>query len=168
MGPENAKAVILEFSDFQCPFCAAVQQPLHNLRLKYPDQLKIVYRHFPLEAIHPYALTAALAAECAGEQGAFEAFHDSLFDDQASIGSRAWEDVARASGVRDSAGFRSCMSTRRLLPRVREDARVAREIALPGTPGIIVNGVLLPDTPSEAELERYVRAALTGRKAPSS
>lgn len=164
MGSMDAPVTIIEFSDFQCPFCAAVQVALHELRSKYPTQLRVVYRHFPLEAIHPFSLLAAVASECAAAQGAFEPFHDSLFARQDSNGVQQWTSFAVQSGVSDTGAFHRCLDTRDHLPAVREDAKTARAIGIPGTPGIIVQGTLLPGTPTAEEIDGYIRRAL-GRPA---
>lgn len=160
MGSPAAKVTIIEFSDFQCPFCRAVQASLLAVREKYPLQLRIVFRHYPLIAIHPYSVPAAVASECAAEQGAFESFHEALFKIQDSLGLVGWERIAQQSGVRDSVRFRECIATQRLAPIVLEDLRVAQAHGLSGTPSIIVNGTLLPGTPSEADLDQYVQEAI--------
>jgi protein-disulfide isomerase len=97
MGPRGARVTIVEFSDFQCPFCGQAAQALQGVRERYPD-VAIVYRHLPLEA-HPHAFAAAVASECAAEQGAFQAFHDHLFAHQDSIGVTPWDSVAHRAGV---------------------------------------------------------------------
>lgn len=84
-GPATAPVTIVEFSDFQCPYCRIAWDTLRILRARYPTQVTLVYRHYPLQGIHPRALEAASAAECAGAQGLFERFHDVLFLRQESL-----------------------------------------------------------------------------------
>jgi protein-disulfide isomerase len=160
LGPENATVRILEFSDFQCPFCRSVQLALRQVRSKYPDQVSVTYRHFPLEALHPFAFKAPLASECAAVQGQFEPFHDALFAGQSEIGIRSWEDYAIEARVPAIADFTKCIEAGALSDRVQRDFDAARDIDLGGTPSIIVNGKLLPGTPSAIELGREVDQAL--------
>jgi protein-disulfide isomerase len=159
MGPADAPVVIVEFSDFQCRFCAVVQTALAAIRTRYPERVAVVYRHFPLDAIHPHARAAANAAECAGEQGRFEAYHDALFAAQDSIGRTPWERFAEITAVADLDAFRRCIEENRYGVRVEQDAQLAAQLGLEATPTLIVNGVVYTGAPSEAELERLVLAA---------
>ena len=106
MGPANAPVRILEFSDFQCPYCARLQPTLQAIRAKYPDRVAVVYRHFPL-ADHPHAMQAALASECAAAQGRFERFHDILFAAPDSISLISSRIAIIASQKRSSSAFDS-------------------------------------------------------------
>ncbi len=160
MGPADGRVTIIECSDFQCPYCAAVQGPLREVRRKLGADVKVVYRHFPLEQIHPHARVAAIAAECAADQGAFEAYHDALFRRQDSIGYVSWGAFAREAGITDEAQFNICVSSSVTAGRVKQDADAARALELRGTPAIIVNGLLLAGTPTASELEDEVRRAL--------
>jgi protein-disulfide isomerase len=159
MGDPGAAVTIIEFSDFQCPFCAQAEQALHEVRQRYPREVAVVYRHFPLKS-HPYATQAALASECAASQGRFEPFHDVLFAGQDSIGRVPWEEFARRASVRSVQDFNQCLGAKRFNGLVEEDAAMARSLNLMGTPTIIVNGRILPGTPSAAELKREVKRAL--------
>lgn len=158
MGRPDAPVKIVEFSDFQCPFCARAQEVIENVRRRHPDRVAVVFRHFPLDAIHPHARTAAMASECAAEQGRFHAYHDALFARQDSIGTRAWEAFAADAGLRDLPAFRQCVDSRRHAAAVERDARVAAELGLEVTPSLIVNGELRPGLPTEEDLERWVLA----------
>ncbi|HST58427.1 MAG TPA: thioredoxin domain-containing protein [Longimicrobium sp.] len=139
MGPADAPVVIIEFSDFQCPFCKQARDLLVDLRQRYPGQVAVVYRHLPL-ATHRYAERAALASECAAEQGAFEAYHDALYARPDSIGVTPWDRYAERAAVRDLPRFRECVESQRLFARVQADLRAAGRIGLNGTPAFIVNG----------------------------
>jgi protein-disulfide isomerase len=159
MGRADAPVKIVEFSDFQCPFCARAQEVIEKVRRRHPDRVAVVFRHFPLDAIHPHARTAAMASECAAEQGRFHAYHDALFARQDSIGVRAWDAFATEAGVRDLPAFRECVVSRRHAAAVERDARVAAELGLQVTPSLIVDGELRPGLPTEEDLERWVLAA---------
>lgn len=160
MGPADAPVRIIEFSDFQCPFCARYQETLRAVRAKYPDQVAVVYRHFPLDQIHPHARAAALAVECAGEQGRFEAYHDALFARQDSIGTRAWDRFAADAAVPDAEAFRRCVADGTLMARVDRDAAVAERTDISVTPSLVIDGTLVPGVVSQAELERRITEAL--------
>src|SRR6185312_1235273 len=109
MGAADAKVTIVEFSDFQCPFCARLEQRLHALLARDPSAFTLVYRHYPL-AQHTHAREAALASECAGAKGRFAAFHDALFANQDSIGTASWGWFARIAGDVDSTALKRCMA----------------------------------------------------------
>lgn len=157
LGRPDAPVQIVEFSDFQCPFCAQFQRTLNAVRARHPDRLSVVYRHFPLDQIHPYARSAALASECAGEQHAFEAYSDLLFAQQDSIGpSKSWERFAIEAGVPDTDDFNRCMVDKRWAARVAQDIEMGTRLKIEVTPSFIVNGVLIPGTASEADIEKWV------------
>ncbi len=156
MGPVGAPVQIVEFSDFQCPYCATFAQTLRTLRAKYPDRVSVLYRHYPIEELHPHARTAALAAECAGEQGRFEPYHDRLFAQQDSIGSKAWERFAAEAGVPDVAAFTRCVADERLMGNVDRDAALAERTGIRVTPSVVIDGTLVPGVLSEPELEKWI------------
>lgn len=156
MGPVGAPVQIVEFSDFQCPFCSSFAQTLRKVRARYPDRVSVLYRHYPIEQLHPHARTAALAAECAGEQGRFEPYHDRLFAQQDSIGSKAWERFAAEAGVPDVAAFTRCVAEERLMANVTRDAELAEKTGISVTPSIVIDGTLIPGVLSEPELEKWI------------
>lgn len=159
-GPGDAKVTILEFSDFQCPFCARMRPALREVLRRYPGEVATVFRHYPLESIHPHAFAAAVAVECAGEQGAWETMHDQLFANQTLIGQRPFREFADSAGVADLASFERCLDEDRQRIRVRSDLSAAQAHGLASTPSIIVNGTLLPGTPAASELEDRIRREL--------
>lgn len=163
MGTDEALVRIVEFSDFQCPYCAQVQPELRQLRARHSGRVAIVYRHFPLVAIHPYARGAALAAECAGAQRKFEAYHDVLYGQQDSIGIKSWEDFAAAVQVPDLAEFRACVQEERFRDRVEDDVAAGRAVGVTGTPTFIVNGQMVSGAASLSEVSRWVQLALDGQ-----
>lgn len=156
LGRADAPVKIVVFSDFQCPFCAVFHQTLQRVRARHPDRVAVAYRHLPLDAIHPHARAAGLAAECAGEQGRFERYADLLFAQQDAIGQKAWAGFAREAGVPDVGAFDVCMAERRWAGRVDQDARLAEEMDIGVTPAFIINGTLIPGVAPEADLERWI------------
>lgn len=162
-GPVDAPAVLVTFSDFQCPFCAQLASVLAELRTEQPGLVRMVYRHLPLTTIHPHARDAALAAECAAEQGRFEAFHDELYRRQPEIGSVAWQVFAAAAGVPDPVGFQACVNDARYAASVDRDVTLAEGLDVTGTPTVFLNGVQLREGLSRGTLRRRIEDAAAVR-----
>lgn len=160
LGSSDADVTIVEFADFQCPFCADVSEHLRDLRGRYGDRVAALYRHLPLTSIHPHAYDAAVAAECAAKQRRFPEFHDVLFAAQEAIGSVRWEMLAEQAGVPSIEEFVACQSEEWAVERVVEDILAADRLGLTWTPSVIIGGTLLPGTPDVGTLDRHIRAAL--------
>ena len=163
IGSRDAAVTIVEFADFQCPYCALAESTLRSIRAKYPNDVAVVYRHYPLKSIHPYAVTAAMASECAAGQGRFEQFHDLLFEERDSVGTKAWTSFAHAAGVTDLHEFTKCLGRRDVAARIEEDVKAAQELNITVTPTLIVRDSLFPGAPVEAELDRTIAALLRSR-----
>lgn len=159
LGNPRAPVRIVEFSDFQCPFCAKTHPMLEAVRRRHPDRVAVLYRHYPLDEIHPHARQAAVASECAAAQGRFGEYTTALFAQQDSIGAKPWARFAAEAGVRDAAAFDRCVATARTMANVDRDARVARETKIEVTPTLVINGTLRPGALREEELERLVAEA---------
>lgn len=168
MGPKDAPVTITSFSDFQCPACRILAERLSALRARYPGEVAVVYRHFPLP-MHKSAVQAARAAECAGEQGRFEPFHDALFSAQGSIGRRPWARFAEAAGVPDTAAFAACLARPGRVPALDRDRAAGREVGVTGTPTVLINHILVQGAPTERALDLLVQRMLgaAGRDAGS-
>jgi len=142
IGPQDAPVTIVEFSDYQCPYCQSwYQQTFNQLLTSYPDQIRFVYRDLPLP-MHPEAVPAAEAAHCAGEQDAYWGFHDALFSGQYELGRASYEQIAASLGL-DSAAFITCLDDHRYRAEVDEDAADAARVGLNGTPSFVINGRVL-------------------------
>jgi len=159
LGPRDAPVRIVEFSDFQCPFCARTHPIVEAVRRRHPGRVSVLYRHFPLDAIHPYARPAAVASECAGEQGRFGEFATLLFAQQDSLGARPWSRFAAQAGVADAAAFERCVRESRTLPNVDRDAKVGAATRIEVTPTLVINGTLRPGAITEAALDSLVMRA---------
>jgi protein-disulfide isomerase len=159
MGSSTAKLRVVEFADFQCPYCARLRSRLEDLRRDSDGRVAVVFRHFPLEN-HPHAFEAAVAAECAARGGRFEEFHDVLFEHQDSIGKKSWARFAAEAGVSDTAAFNRCRQSPEAQQRVRQDAHAAQELRLTGTPTLLIGGRMVAGLPKDGELEQLVRDAL--------
>lgn len=136
-GNKNAKISIVEYSDFQCPFCSKHHPTLQGLIEEYGDRVNWVYRHFPIESIHPNARPAANASECASEQGKFWEFADQLFAGQTRLGSDFYKEVARNLGL-DIGKFESCLSSNKYDSKVNADLLDASRAQGRGTPHNII------------------------------
>lgn len=147
LGQSNAPVTVIEFSDFQCPFCRRfVEETLQEIKRNYVDTGKIrwVYRDYPLSQIHPYAEKAAEAADCAGEQGRFWEYHDLLFKNQAvwSAGGATVEFRKYASSLGLEEGrFNSCLDSGKYADEVSKDLADGLKAGVEGTPTFFVNGV---------------------------
>lgn len=147
---------VIVFSDFQCLYCARVPSVLQDLTDRHPGRVTVLFRHLPLPQ-HRHAMTAAMAAECASDQGAFREFHDLLFNKQDSIGVIPWDTLAGAAGVANLRGFSECLNTERYRDRVERDFGLALELNIQITPSFIVNGRRFQGVQSLGEFERLFR-----------
>ncbi|MCA1789432.1 MAG: DsbA family protein [Thioalkalivibrio sp.] len=155
-GPPDARVVIVEFGDFECPFCKGYAlETLPAVRASYPNDVAVVYRHLPL-SYHRFAMMSAVAAECAGRQGQFATMHDLLYAKQDSIGLLAWDDVARRSNVADLTAWEDCRQTAEVREIVEADAALAKRVGASGTPTVVINGTKYGQPPPAAELEEVI------------
>jgi protein-disulfide isomerase len=142
IGPEDAPVTIVEFSDYQCPYCKTwYQQTYDQLMANYPGKIRFVYRDLPLP-MHPEAIPAAEAADCAEEQGAFWKYHDALFSGQYTLGRTAYEQYAADLGL-DTTAFSACLDDHRYQAEVKANAADAARLGLTGTPSFVINGRIL-------------------------
>ena len=140
-GPEKAPITLIEFSDFQCPYCLSAFPTVQNVLSTYGDRIHFVYRHYPL-ANHPRARPAAEAAACANEQGKFWVFHDRLFSNQQLLEDADLKQHAAQLGM-DAAQFNSCYDSRKYSAEVDADIRAGDEAGVSGTPAFYINGRML-------------------------
>jgi protein-disulfide isomerase len=139
LGATHTGIEIVEYGDFECPTCKAAVPGVQMLLKRFEGRIRFAYRHFPLEDIHPHALCAAEAAECAGAQGKFWEMHQTLFDNQAHLDRPHLHRYAEKLGL-DMSRFRSEMDGESYRQRIREQMEVARRSHLRATPGFFVNG----------------------------
>ncbi len=160
MGPAGAPITVLEFGDFECPVCRSFTLgPLRAVRREFPNQVAVVFRNWPL-AYHRFALPAARAAQCAADQGRFEAYHDLLYRKQDSLGLKTFTSYARESGVSDTVQFARCLIAKNSTATIGPDTEAALSIGGTGTPTIVVNGERLSRAPDSAEFVGIIKKAL--------
>jgi protein-disulfide isomerase len=139
LGELGAPATLLEYGDFECPFCAATRPVLEGLVAERPDTIRLVYRHFPITSIHPHAFLAAEAAEAAGAQGLFWEMHDELYQSQDALTYADLRFYADALGL-DLARFDEEMAAHRYRDEVWRDFRRGVQDGVNGTPALFING----------------------------
>ena len=141
LGPASAPVTIVEFSDFQCPFCARVTPTLQQIKQEYRDRVRLVFKHNPLP-FHAQAMDAHKASLAAGEQGKFWEMHDQLFEDQQALDPDSLKAHAQQLGL-DLAAFESAMNSPEVAAKIDADKAQARELGASGTPSFFINGRFL-------------------------
>lgn len=161
IGDSTARVTILEFADFQCPFCRRFFSTEQAVRLKHPRDVAVLFRHLPL-SYHRSALPAAIAAECAAQQGHFERYHDLLFSVKQPLDSVSFAGLALTAGIRDTVRFASCMRDTASAKVIQADVDAAKRIGARGTPTLVINGVMLASMPAPDSLEALIGLAERG------
>lgn len=138
-GPRSARVTIVEFSDYQCPFCARVTPSLAKVLATYGDRVRLVWKDFPLEDIHPRAVELARAARCAGEEGKYWEFHDRVFASQEQAATLPLDDYAKALGIQPR-DFAECVKSGRHTKAVIEGQDAGNRLGVESTPTLFVNG----------------------------
>jgi len=164
----EAPVTIVEFSDFQCPFCKKSESTLNDVLTKYRGLVKLAYLDFPLGDIHPEAQKAAEASRCAGEQGKFWEYHDALYADQTKLKGADLLAHARALNL-DQKSFQACLDSGKFKSKIEADMEQGKKDGVAGTPGFFINGVFLSGAQPQSEFEKIIdtQLALLGNK-PSS
>ncbi len=160
-GPEDAAVTIVEFSDFQCPYCARFQEEtLPQILSEYGDQVRFVYRDFPLTSLHANALKAAEASECADDQGKYWEYHDLLFQNQTALDDESLKGYA-ASLELDAATFDDCLASGKYTQEVAKDLQDGTEAGVQGTPSFFVNGMPIRGAQPYQAFQAAIEAALS-------
>jgi len=158
MGPADAPITIVEFSDFQCPYCKLSVPIIKEILAKYPGKVRVVYRDYP-SPNHPYAPQAAEAAQCAGDQGKFWEYHDGLFERQRPGSGWNFDELAKGIGL-DWAIFATCLNGRRYQEEVAKDLRDAITLGVTSTPTFFINGRPLVGAKPFAEFQAVIERLL--------
>ncbi len=143
LGNPEAKNILVEFSDFECPACGAAYQELKKIEEKYKDNLKIIYKHYPLPA-HSNAYLAAEASECASDQGQFWPYHDLLFENQQNLTRNDLLNYARSLNL-DLARFTQCLDSHAARSIISQQIKEGNDLKIKGTPTFFLDGVEIED-----------------------
>ena len=142
IGPANAAITLVEFGDFQCPFCREWEQQTYQpLLAAYPGKIRFVFRDFPLTSIHPNAMPAAEAAQCANAQGKFWPFHDKLFASE-NLGDDVYKQYAQDLGL-DMDKFNACVTAHSFAKDIQADSDFATNMGINSTPTFFINGLAI-------------------------
>jgi protein-disulfide isomerase len=163
IGPKTAPVTIIEFSDYQCPYCIQWDTQVYKRLLQaYPDKIRFVYRDFPLYSIHPQAEPAAIAADCAGEQGRYYDYHDKLFSEEVELGPAAYTQYANELGL-DASKFSDCVSSQRYKAEVTADYQYASNLGVRSTPTFFINGIAVIGAQPYETFKEIVDKELSGQ-----
>ena len=140
IGPADAPITLVEFSDYQCPFCRRWHDEVYEpLLAAYPGKIRLVYRHLPLTSIHPDAMSAAEAAMCAGEQGTYWPYHERLFSSE-SLGTSTYLQYAQDLGL-NMTTFEACLTDHKYQQAITADSDFAINLGIRSTPTFFINGL---------------------------
>ena len=160
-GHADAKITLIEYADFECPYCARAHQSLTALLPKYGKDVRLVYRHMPLNDMHPDAQPAAEAAEAADAEGKFWEMHDALFEGQGDLSDEAIVAMATRIGF-DADKVQDAWAGGTYVERVESDAAAGRKAGAHRTPTFFINGVQFDGDSDEASLKEAINAARQG------
>jgi protein-disulfide isomerase len=162
LGPADAPITIVEFSDFECPFCQKWNAEVFGkIKEQYSDQVRIVYRDFPLESIHANAFPAAEAANCANEQGAFWPYHDKLFSMEKGLSQQAYTQYASDLGL-NLDDFSACLESGKYKQEVQADFDFAANLGVRSTPTFFINGIALVGAQPFEVFQEVIEKELAG------
>lgn len=159
-GPADAKVTIVEFSDFQCPFCSRAATATKQIKEKYGEKVRVVFRQFPLN-FHDKAHVAAQASLAANAQGKFWQFHDKMFEDQAKLDRAALEDSAKQLGL-DLAKFKKALDDKTYAAQVDAELKMGEDVFVDGTPTMFLNGKRVANPTDFDTISKEIEAALGG------
>lgn len=159
-GPDDAKVTIVEFSDFQCPYCSKAAEAVTEIKKKYGDKARFVFRQFPL-SFHQQAHLAAQASLAAHEQGKFWEFHDKLFENQRALAREDLEKYAKELGL-DMAKFKKALDDESHKAAVDAELELGKDVYVDGTPTMFINGVRVQNATDVASISSAIDEALQG------
>ena len=163
-GPSEAPVTIVEFSDFQCSFCSRFNPTVRRLKKTYGDDIRLLFRHYPLVEIHAHAAKAAEASLCAHDQGRFWEMHDALFAGQKQLDLPGLKEKAGRLGL-DMDAFGTCLDSGKYEARVKEDQDAGNAAGVKGTPTLFINGRMVPGALPFSDIARIIDQELARTKA---
>jgi protein-disulfide isomerase len=159
-GSKEAPVQIIEFFDYQCPYCKAVEPSVQYILEKFPEEVSLRYAHYPLNS-HSYAYEAALAAECAAIQNRFQSYHQLLFAHQEELNKINYESLAVSAKVENTKDFSKCLENRATFLIIENGMALASELDIDAIPTFLINGKLISGALSKFNFENIVKEELT-------
>jgi protein-disulfide isomerase len=166
-GDADAAVTIVEYADFQCPFCSRVEPTLKDVLAKYKGKVKLAYQDFPLAPIHPHAQMAAEASRCALAQGKYWEMHDAMLADQSRLDEADLVKTAAGLGM-DQNAFESCLNSGRYKTAIQHDIEAGSHAGVSATPTFFINGAFLNGAQPKAEFEKIIDSVLAATAARDS
>jgi len=157
IGNANAPVKVIEFGDFECPFCRISDSLYRKVSKKFGDRVALIFIHYPLRT-HKFATLAAYASECAAAQGRFAALHDKLYDEQDSLGLKSWGTFANEAAVPDTVLFNQCLKGSAGMPNVQTGLAAGNRIQVHATPTVLINGWRFSLPPTEQQFDSAIVA----------
>lgn len=157
-GEKNAPVTIIEYSDYQCPYCSRFHDTMKQVMQAYPKQVRWIFRHFPL-SFHPFAKKAAMAAECANDQNKFWEYTDAIYANQNNLSDAMISQTATDLGL-NADKFESCLSSNKYAAKVDADLAQGQKYGVQGTPGGFINGTTIPGAVPFSQIDTMIKAAL--------
>lgn len=158
-GDKNAAVVLIEYSDYQCPFCQKHHTTMQQIFDEFGDQVAWVYRHLPLTQLHPLANKASLAAECAGEQGKFWEYTDKLYENQNSITNDYFGQLSGELSL-NSTQFNDCLDSNKYQAKINNNSSDANQSGARGTPATFINGELVAGAVPYEQFKGFIESLL--------
>jgi len=162
-GPKDAPITIIEFTDFQCPFCKKGSLTMEELMKLYPNKIRLIFKNLPLSSIHKEAMSAAKAAMAANKQGMFWPYHDILFENSSNLNKDLYIQIARILKL-DIKKFKSDMNSSEIDKQVQYDIKIAKKFGIKETPVFIINGVVIKGAKSLEYFKKVINRLLEEKK----
>lgn len=162
-GSADPKIIIVVFSDYECPFCKKAELTIRDVMVNYNDSALLVFKDFPLTMLHPDALNAALATECAKEQGKYWDYHDYIFDNNDRLGIDYLKEYAKFFSL-DSEKFDACLDSQKYLYEIELDKKAGMAVGVSGTPVTFINGRRIVGAQPESEFVKIIEEEIALKK----
>jgi protein-disulfide isomerase len=161
-GNADSPVTILDFSDYECPFCKSLEGKLRTLAAQQPDVIRIIRYEFPLTLIHPYAYEAALAGKCAAKQDVVGSFQTLIYQNSTKLGTLNWRNLAANANIPNLDKFTSCLEQKKLAGEVDADIAVGQRLGFKSTPTLVINGDVVSGDQSKETLSKLVKRYAKG------
>jgi len=159
IGKKNAPVVIIEFTDFECPYCKTLSKNLYIILKRYNGEVALVVYNFPLN-IHVHAYKLAVAGVCAAIQNRYEAYYNSIYDYQDRYKEMNLSDIARVAGIKDTMSFINCTQNKAIASIVNNEIEKGKQIKVEGTPTLIIDGKMIVGVQTISELDELIKNLL--------